>query len=355
MENIKAFPELRIVEQEAAAWLVKLDGDEPLVQEELEALREWLARSPVHRKELERLSSFWANNVLTELVVPLGSHETGSNTSPFQAFGLWRYSGVGAMAGVVALSIVLVLFFMVPGTKDNGLYLTAVGQQRSVTLADGSTVQLNTNSQIKVEFDPGYRNIRLLQGEAHFDVAKDSQRPFRVYAGGGRAQAVGTAFTVYLQENGVNVLVTEGRVSLAQLSPGDGRELDVDPVKSQSQEIGVLNAGESITLEAAESEKADKVFPDLVEVINDDELSRRQSWRDGLLVFSGEPLEQAVMEISRYTTVEIDIPDPELRKIQIGGRFKVGDIDNMFKSLEANFGLQVNRISYNRVQLNTAE
>lgn len=229
-------------------------------------------------------------------------------------------------------------------------------------------MQLNTNSQIEVEYNEGFRNINLLQGEAHFEVAKNPDHPFRVYAGMGRVQAVGTAFTVYLKDKGMNVLVTEGRVALASLGvsehsrtsqeqAGDIRGVQLDPyVSSQSKNIGILEAGESVTLAVADSTGAsERQLNHVVEVVDESELSRRQSWRDGLLVFSGEPLEQIVFEISRYTTVSIEIPDPDLKKIQIGGRFKVGDIDNMFDVLETNFGLQVNRLSYNRVELKAAQ
>ena len=369
MENISKFPNRRIIKQEAVDWLIRLDGDEPLSKHELEALREWLSRSPAHREELNSLNDFWSNNILTELVVPLGRHEP--RTGFFEAIGkrFWSVGAVAATAVAGALIVAINLWLSPDPIKDtNGVYLTAVGRQKSVTLADGSVVQLNTNSQIAVEYNDRYRNINLLQGEAHFEVAKDSELPFRVYAGAGRIQAVGTAFTVLLMKNGVNVLVTEGRVALAALGiarpeappralPKADKGVEFDPyANGQSKDLGILKAGESITLDIADGvEEGMEELRDAIEVVNHDELSRRQSWRDGLLVFSGEPLEQVILEISRYTTVSIEISDPELRQIQIGGRFKVGDIDNMFNALEANFGLQVNRLNYNYVQLTAAE
>lgn len=369
MDNICKFTDRSTIEQEAAQWLIRLDGDEPLSKRELAALREWLARSPRHRKELNNLNSFWANNILTELVVPLGRHETRRG---WRALLTQVLRSVPSLAATVAALMVLagigLWFFSNPLIESNGLYLTAVGQQKSLTMADGTVVQLNTNSQIQVEYNEQYRNIRLLQGEAHFEVAKDAQHPFRVYAGAGRAQAVGTAFTVYLKDDGVNVLVTEGRVALASLGrstpmsttpspPEVDKPAAVDPyVNTASNNLGILKAGEAVTLDTTDAgNDGHTQLMDVVQVIDEDELTRRQSWRQGLLVFSGEPLEQVVLEISRYTTVSIEIPDPDLRQIQIGGRFKVGDIDNMFDALETNFGVKVNRLNYNRVQLKAAE
>lgn len=369
MKKISKFPNRRSIEKEAAEWLIRLDGDEPLNEPELDALREWLSRSPAHREELDSLNKFWSNNILTELVVPLGKQ--GARTGFPETAGD-RFRQFGAAAASVAAGGLLVALYLwlspAPIKDTNEVYLTAVGQQKNVTLADGSVMQLNTNSQVSVEYNERYRNIKLLQGEAYFEVAGKYQQPFRVYAGAGRVEAVGTAFNVFLMKNGVNVLVTEGRVELATLatvlpqapsrtpSIAD-RSVDFDAfANSQPKHLGILQAGESFTLELAGSGGYGMAEAlDAVKVIDDDELYRRQSWRDGLLVFSGEPLEQVVHEISRYTTVSIEISDPELRQIQIGGRFKVGDIDNMFSALEANFGLQVDRLNYNRVELKAAE
>ena len=376
MTNISKFPDRNIIGQEAAEWLIRLDGDSEPVAQDLDDLREWLSRSPVHREELNSLNAFWSNNVLTELMVPLGraSRPYGLRSAFFgflrdHSFGL---SGL-AVASLCAVMLVNLWFTTGAMTETNGIYLTAVGQQKTLTLADGSIVELNTNSQIEVAYGDRYRNIQLLQGEAYFDVVKDPEHPFRVYAGVGRVQAVGTAFSVYLQDRGMNVLVTEGRVALASLGISqrpDGGHLivdnqanpsSVDPyVETASKELGTLGAGQSVTLDGAldtsdSIETVRKELVDNVDIVDENEMFRRQSWREGLLVFSGETLEQVVEEISRYTTVSIEIVDPGLRQIQIGGRFKTGDIDKMFSALEANFGLEVNRPGYNRAQLTLAE
>lgn len=371
MKNIHTFPDRRIIENEAYDWLIKLDRDESLDKQDREALCEWLGRSPVHRQELCKLNAFWGNNILTELVVPLGKHDT--QNMPVLSARLWGLGGLTA-AAVIAIFVVTVSFWFIPDplTKTNGLYLTAVGQQKDVSLADGSTLQLNTNSQIEVDYSERYRNIRLIQGEVHFQVAENIERPFRVYAGGGRLQAIGTAFTVYLNNEAVNVLVTEGRVALASLGTHESSGAMVSPagintkytkndgvdpyVNSQSQNLGILKGGQSLTFSVADNtQDVRQELADSIEEVEDNELNRRQSWREGLLVFTGEPLEQVVQEVSRYTTISIEIADPTLRQLQIGGRFKVGKIDDMFIALETNFGLRANWLNYNRVELTAAQ
>ena len=395
MDNLHAFPDRKAIEEEAVTWLIKLDSDKPLTSQENGEFQEWLSRSAVHRESINQLSQFWGNNVLTELMVPLGKSETqrglwvGLLASWVNgwASSLTGSRAISATAAVTALAVSLMLVFGGQDiTQSNGLYVTAVGQQKSIEMSDGSTLQLNTNSQVEVSYNNSYRNIRLIQGQVHFDVAKNPELPFRVYAGSGRVQAVGTAFTVYLKDKDVDVLVTEGRVALAALAPTQIPTLipistsleeaaadknttadknlysRVDPyVNSAAKNLGELDAGEAVTMTLSQNQLSPQTNENTgsvlapIKIISQEDLKRRQSWRNGLLVFSGEPLEYVVNEISRYTTVSIEITDPQVRLMEIGGRFRVGDVDGMFNALEANFGLHVNRLAYNRVQLSPAK
>lgn len=370
MDNVYDFSDPRAVKQEAFDWLIRLDGDEALTDDESRALREWLARSPAHRDMLLKLNKFWGNNVLTELMVPLGKPE--SQDQPLDKRGHWmapwRYAAIAALVGVTLgfLTIWNAWDARDLSSDSNGLYVTAVGQQSSSLLADGTVVYLNTNSQIDVDFDSHYRNIRLLQGEVHFEVAKNPERPFRVYAGDGRVEAVGTAFTMYLKTRDLDVLVTEGRVAVASLDRAladtklaEGSASGVDPyVGGRAIPLAVVEAGHSVSIKTpgntsvAQAEHND--IEKVVTTVSEDELDRRQSWRNGYLSFAGESLAEVVEEISRFTTVSIEIENAALGDIQIGGLVKLGEIDEMLDALETNFSLQVTRLSYNRVQLSAA-
>jgi transmembrane sensor len=376
-DKVYPFSDHSSVEQEALEWLIKLDGDTPPSKQERKRLREWLGRSPVHREELNSLNALWSDNILPELLVPPSDRVVQSDpiVQSDNGFikGQWqRFCGINrraafAMMFIVGFALSLSLWVTEdPLSKSNGLYLTAIGHQKSVTLADGSVVQLNTNSQIEVEFSESYRNIKLLQGEVHFEVAKNSQRPFRVYAGGGRVEAVGTAFTVYLKNQEVDVLVVEGRVAIASLVkqkpiadykrlPADtGASVDkVDPyANSQTIQLGILKAGQGSIIKAGSHLRfAQNEQRSIVENLAEGDIAQRQSWRQGIIIFNGHTLEQVVEEISRFTTATIEISDPALRTIQIAGRFRVGRTDEMFGALETNFGIEVTHLSYNRVQL----
>lgn len=364
MDNVRRFPDFRSIDKEATAWLARLDADQALETDEREALREWLSRSAYHRKALTRLNQFWGNNILTELMVPLGRYENQENLLA-QArritFG-WPKTSAVAFAGIALLLAAMFLNHS-PPISTNGLYVTAVGQQKTVVLDDGSQIHLNTNSQLEVNYGENHRNLRLLQGEAYFEVEKNPDRPFRVYAGAGRVQAVGTAFNVHLDNGDMNLLVTEGRVALASLGAPltedefTMEELEIDLfVHSKSRTIGTLDAGEFIDLDITEDLYISKQeIHEEVEVADHAAISRVHSWREGYLFFSGEPLEEVVSEISRYTTVSIEITDPDLKQLQIGGRFKMGDTDAMFAALETNFGIAANQLNYNKIELMVAK
>ena len=168
--NIVEFPDRKAIEEEAGAWLVKLDGDSAPSADELASLREWLERSPVHPRQLNSLADFWGKmNVLTGLAVPLGHPEHGVSRSFVEStrHAIPKISRAGLATAVIVIGIGVATTFWLrpdPFLSSNGLYATAIVQQQSTTLADGSVVLLNTNSQINVNYNNEYRNIRLLQG-----------------------------------------------------------------------------------------------------------------------------------------------------------------------------------------------
>ena len=397
------FPDREQIAAEAAEWIIRLDNDRLLEANELQQLREWLNTSPAHRDELTALNEFWSDQSLAALPIPLhrlcadaasSKSETansGADKTSKESHG--RFGGfqwLGTVAATV-FCVALISNFIGWGSDTvNVAYSTAVGQQRTLELPDGSKLYLNTNSQVKVDFSEGYRNIKLLQGEVHFEVAKDQSRPFSVYAGRGRVQAVGTAFTVLFQDNqDVDVVVSEGSVSLAVLvensaplafstststptptpasideaEPADFKGSRLASALSEEyylaipvDELGVLEAGQETTILVAHTSIVDAPNQlDSIKQVAEDELVRRGAWRSGLLVFSGASLEEVVKEISRYTTLSIDIVDPELKTVRIGGRFSIESTTALFDALEANFDLKVTRLGYERVEISSAK
>ena len=334
-ENVYEFSDRNSIEEQARRWLIRLDGDPPLSDGDAAALREWLARSPAHRKELQRISLFWNRaNVLTELAIPL--HPLIDNKAQWFA----RI----ATAFVLVLAVALVPWLMQsPERGSNGVYGTVVGQEQTLRLADGSTLQLNTDSQVQVDYSKALRKIRLLRGEVHFEVAREPDRPFEVYARSGLVRAVGTAFSVYLKDEEVQVTVTEGQVDIATINmTAQAQGTKTPAVVPGARKLGTLKSGQTTTFSENISE---------ISEVSVAELERRQSWRQGVLIFRGEPLSDVVREVNRYTPMTIEIADPALNSLKVGGRFEVGEFEAMFEVLEQSFGIEIARLSDQRIQL----
>lgn len=352
MNRIVTYGDSSAITREASAWIAQLDGDEPPSREDLAALQEWMSRSPAHRKEIERLAALWGDlNILTELAGSAGA----STTRPPSAHPGRPARRTWVLAGLAATCVVAVAAWMLvsmqpiaqPGPFEL-TFRTDVGQQLQEALPDGSKLVINTNSELSVTYLDGERRIHMLKGEVHFDVAPDANRPFVVLAADGAVRAVGTAFSVRLQQGDIEVTVAEGSVELATLEhaspnavPAASGSVAAKPLKS----LAVLEAGQTASFN-------DRI--ESLQAIPEEELARKLSWKEGMLVFSGDPLGQVVQEVGRYTRSNIVFADPNLGELRVGGQFRVGEIDALFDALELSFGVDVEREN-DRIILSMAE
>ncbi|HEY6642656.1 FecR family protein [Povalibacter sp.] len=178
-------------------------------------------------------------------------------------------------------------------------FQTEIGQQRAVVLGDGSRVTLNTASQIEVRLRSGERRIDLIKGEALFEVAHDSTRPFNVHAGAAVVRAVGTVFDVDRRADRTTVTVVEGRVA----------------VNEQRSRFPVLTASDRITVGINGSGQLERGV----------DVAAATAWMQQQLVFQRRPLGEVVEEINRYNAGRIEIRSPALRDEPITGRFSSND------------------------------
>ena len=336
--------EREAIEAEAWQWLIRLDGDEPLSQVQLDALRAWIGQSSAHRDALTEISRFWNKaNILAQLEVPLPSRRWGWN-------GILGPHALKLAAGVALLGIgIAISLWWRGGPIDlNGMYSTTIGQQRTLELADGSTAQINTDSQLKVEYSEQLRKVNLLRGEAFFTVAPNAKRPFEVYAADGVIRAVGTAFAVHVQGTQIDVTVTKGQVDVAPATAGigDDPEYPGTPVRR----IVSLKAGQTASIPSPRA----RAQPAQARELTPPELQQRLSWHEGYWVFNGQPLDAVVHEINRYSPVALEIADPKLAKVAVGGRFKVGDLDAFYDVLQTNFGILPVRVDDRHIELRAA-
>ncbi len=347
------------IEQQACAWIAKLNG-EPSNQD-LQQFRAWMAENPVHRTQMRELAKLWGElDILAELAViniPQSGFQNTVIGSALNNFtGLVRNTAHNLINRPAQASAAFVLVIAIAVTTmlslDRNSYSTEVGQQQLITLHDGSTVLLNTNSRIKVDYSDQARNITLVSGQAHFDVKPNPSKPFNVYAGTGLVKAVGTAFSVYLQPEIIEVTVTEGTVELNALQPATSQPAD----QSGSRLVADAKVTKLTLLDAGQNARIDQRNNsiDQLETVDASAIMQKLAWHQGLLQFSGDPLQEVVAEISRYTDLNIVIVDPQIRNLRIGGFFKVGETDKMLEALETSFGIDVKRLGNHSVHLTAA-
>lgn len=363
MNNVKYFPDIGKIKDEAALWVVKIQAqtyktDQGLSEELSEELRIWMNRSPGHRNQLLKMLSGWeAMGMLQDLAEIMPISDLDRHRHPFRRFRFWALSRFGASpsaasiwstSAAVTAALIIVFSFVFFDQPQSIEYRTGVGEQATYVLEDGSEILLNTDTSLKVEYGPEQRLITLERGEAHFEVAKDESRPFAVFAGDGMVLAVGTAFNVFYQEDeSVNVIVSEGVVRVfSGVTLRDEEPLLVIDVEADltPESLGIsLGQGSDyfreVVLEAGEVAQYSqrRVVKDTLE---EEKLVEELAWRDGVLVFQGETLEQALMEIARYTDRKLLIMDPNISETSVGGRFKTDDIDALASSLALGLNIQ---------------
>ena len=347
--KILAFPDLAALDAEAAAWVARFDAGEVSAKDQAE-FQAWLNRSALHREAIAEYGNFWSEfDTLRQLTNPIGAErEIGIQAKP--PAGGTKYWLAAAAASVLVM-VAAGGFFQQKAPERQQItvrqqvpdrpsarqsYATAIGGQKKFALADGSVVTLNTNSQIDVEIRGDCRDIHLVRGEAYFDVVHDEKRPFIVHANQYVVRDIGTAFAVHLTEKGlVDVRVTKGRVEIAARAGADS-------VSRGAKSLGILSAGQDVLF----GQKIERA-----ETVSNAELDRKLAWRQGQLIYSGQPLAEVLADIGRYSDIQIELADPALRDLPVGGAFSVNQTEAIFAALENNFGVHAEWLDARHVRL----
>jgi transmembrane sensor len=213
---------------------------------------------------------------------------------------------------------------------------TAVGQQRHLTLADGSRLTLNTNTLLAVKLTSRRRDVYLRRGEAHFDVVHDASRPFFVHVADTVIRDVGTQFEVRLKsDRDIDVLVDEGQVEVRGSGPAAApAAADSGAHGDSAGWVKALSAGEQLLIAGPHLQ---------VMSVSPRQIADDLAWREGALVFQGEPLSQALAEVGRYTRTRIVLTGPKVASLHISGRFRTDDVPGFFQALQAALPVRVSR------------
>lgn len=308
------------IREQASEWLVRFSEAE-VDAEARQAFTDWLRTSPEHVLAYLRVSAFWHDAALIDKanrgdidglveralqesnVVSLkdaGRVAAPSEISERRAPASRRWS-IAAVLAIVCVGMFATLQF-----HGGQTYATGVGELRTVTLADGSKIELNARSRIKVRLSDARRDIELLEGQALFSVAKDAARPFIVRSGNTDVKAVGTQFDVNRKPGGTVVTVFEGSVAVTQA--------EVERATNTSAAVTaprvLLSPGDQVTATAHTIMPAQKA-----------NLAAATAWTEGLLMFDSAPLSEVVQEFNRHNLKPMVITDDRLLDVRISGIF----------------------------------
>ncbi len=349
--NVIDFPDIQNAEAEAADWIMKFEEGEKSATDIVE-FQAWLAKGEHYREAYQRLAALWgALDQLEEFEdISHSAERTSKNTGSNSPFLMSRRAGVLGMAASVAFAVVAGTYWFSKEQTDPNYYVsyaTQIGERQTIELPDGSNIELNTDTKVDIEFTKQDRLVHLVKGEAFFEVESNPEKPFTVLANGGAVKAVGTAFTVRLKEEKINVTVTEGRVALFGAEDNlSGIHLNSYKPKMDENSILQVTAGQQVVFRK-NIEKLEHIQPAV--------LKRKLSWREGVLAFSGDPLKEMVDEVSRYTDIQIDIEGDDLQSFPVAGYFEAGEVESMLEALTLMADIDVQYIHSKHIVLKAKE
>jgi len=316
---------------EAAVWVTRLHGPQRCRQMEEECLA-WQQRSAAHQEAFERCTDTWEGvprvTVASAFSASTVSARRDGDESRPGALMRWRAAGVLAavlMVGAVGYQ----------QWRDLGVHATGVGEQQLVVLDDGTRMTLNTATEVRVDLEASRRMVTIRRGEALFEVAKDSSRPFVVRAGGSEVVAIGTVFAVRFTTQGrgakdaLAVTLLEGQVAV-QAASGERGLAPEQAVRMVAGERVRLSGGGS---GSQPSVRAEVDRPNVAQLV---------AWKRSEAVFDGVSLPDAVAEMNRYSRTQIVLLDPSgLAKLQVSGIYRTGDTAGFANAVAALHGLDV--------------
>jgi len=299
-----------LIDETAAAWAARRLGG---AASDEAGFARWLAEDPAHEEAYARAEGVWR-------LMGEGAGSDGLLALRREALQRARARRSGwdrraVAAGIVAAIAAPVggLWWMRHRAQQGALFQTALGEQRTLTLSDGSRVTMDALTVMRVRYTASVRSIDLVAGRAYFEVAHDTARPLRVHAGPRTVTAVGTAFSVRREPRETTVVLAEGKVAVSDHE---------SPVT-----LAMMSPGQSMLMVdgmgAGRPSSAD--------------LGRAMAWRNGQMIFDNVALADAAAEMNRYSTLQVVVADPSLRKLRISGTFNAGQSRAFVEAIQSYF------------------
>ena len=292
----------------ATRWYARLTSDD-VSDEDRSSFKAWLEGNDEHRRAYQNLQAMLAEVDQAREFVP-----RRAVASPPRRARSFATTGTAWLAAAVIV-LALAGSWLFQRTASQQTFQTQVAERRSVELEDGSTVLLNARSQITVELGRSIRRVSLDAGEALFEVAPDTTRPFVVPAGGAVIRVVGTQFNARRDPGGTAVTVLEGVVGVA---PSSAKRPDEDV------EFRQLQAGQQLHY-SPDGEPGEVMAVDSAQAV---------AWREGRLIYRGETFAQVLRDLSRYVPGRELHALRELQDLRVSGTFRLDDIERSLEALE---------------------
>lgn len=336
--------------EHASDWIGKLDRG--LSEEEERQFEAWLFESDRNYVVFMEMAKLWDRMDILSTIGDVRPEASKSSS------GRWHYAlpvaATVALAAIFAWDIYtrdLVEPTPTVIAQESQVFETSTGQRSKYDLNDGTTIVLNTNTRVIVEYTSKNRLLYLEKGELHVEAASDPSRPLSVYLGDRVVQAVGTEFNVEIShDQSIEIVVTEGIVMVGIVDEDVANRISEEPILLPPTST-LIAAGQEVIVQATDAVQ-EEIVPD---AIDDEEIAVKLSWRDGNLIFRGESLEEAISEVGRYTAVEFVFLDEDAKKRKVSGLFRAGDVEGLLVALRNNFNISYERVADDRIILGSAD
>jgi len=285
-----------LVQEQAAAWL-RHSLDTRWDEKDQAAFDGWMAASTAHKLAYWRLNAAWERSERLAALRP-----SSAPTTPRRQ-GFWPIVFGATAAGIAAIALLAANGTFLRSQPALRTFATPVGGHQVLRLADGSQIELNTNTVVEVLLTQAARTVNLEKGEAFFEVKHNAARPFVVNAGSHRVVDLGTKFLVREDPRQLQVTLVEGKARLESANAGT-QALLLTPGN-----VAVATATTMSVTSNAPTSLADQL-----------------GWRRGLLIFGNAPLEAVAAEFNRYNMTKLVIADAQTAKIAVGGTFQANDV-----------------------------
>lgn len=356
MNNVSQFHTKEQIQEQACLWISRMDRG--LTNIEQKELVIWCNQNTTHHTTLLEMASYWDDiSVLNELSGLFPLEKINKKSSKLIATVLAASVAIISLISTNALMHTSFLPFL-PSLNEQSLtqtqtFTSPIGEQHSFTLSDGTHIKLNTNSIVKVAYTASFRRLTLIQGEARFDVAKDRSRPFTVTSGEKSFTALGTIFNVQKRNNNeMELMVTEGRVLITKAT--EALSVIKQTLLTSNDNTQAEDLPGTLVISGEKAVIANHIETP-VKKVSLNQVQRDLAWQQGMLIFDGEPLSQALIEVSRYTASHFEILDAKIANVKVSGYFKANDVDGLLASLSSNFNIHYIKSTDNTILITSSK